>query len=103
MSGRIPGLQGLTSFFVFFFPSKLIMYWYGMPEQGTGRNLATCVWQTRAHALAANTGPNHLRAIRVAALSYETFQLERYTLRKTAGSRRLEVLPFDGGKCQRHG
>jgi len=78
------------------------MYWYGMPEQGTGRNLATCIWQTRAHAVAANTGPNHIRAIRLAALSYETFQLERYTLRKTAGSRRLEVVPFDGGKRQSH-
>ena len=76
------------------------MYWYGMPERGTGRNLATCIWQSRAHALAANTRPNHIRAIRVAAQSYANFQLERYTLRKTAGSRRLEVLPFDGDESK---
>jgi hypothetical protein len=71
-----------------------------MPEQGTGRNLATCIWQTRAHALAANTRPHHIHAARLAVSSYETFQLERYTLRKTAGSRRVEVLPFDGGKSK---
>jgi len=76
------------------------MYWYGIPEKATGHNLATCIWQTRAHALVANSRPNHIHAARLAVSSYETFQLERYTLRKTAGSRRLEVLPFDGSKSK---
>ncbi|TFY78482.1 hypothetical protein EWM64_g5532, partial [Hericium alpestre] len=31
----------------------LIMYWYGIPDAETGLNLATCIWQSRAHAIAA--------------------------------------------------
>jgi hypothetical protein len=73
----------------------LIMYWYGIPDPETGLNLATCVWQSRAHAIAANSRPDHIRAMRLAASSYERYDLERWTLCKTAGSRRLEVLPYN--------
>ncbi|KAH9048351.1 hypothetical protein EDB84DRAFT_265875 [Lactarius hengduanensis] len=72
----------------------LIMYWYGSPDPETGLNLATCVWQSRADAVAANSRPHHIRAMRQAALAYEMYELERWTLRKTAGSRYLEVLPY---------
>ena len=78
--------------FVFF---KLIMYWYGTPDSEMGLNLATCVWQSRSHAIAANSGPNHIRAMRLTASFYQRYDLERWTLRKRAGSRRLEVLPCD--------
>jgi hypothetical protein len=70
------------------------MYWYGVPDPETGLNLATCVWQSRTHALAAYSQPYHVQAMRVAAASYESYHLERWTLRKTVGSRRLEVLPY---------
>jgi hypothetical protein len=73
---------------------KLIMYWYGIPDPDTGINLATCVWQSRAHAIAAHSRPHHIQAMRLAASSYERYDLERWTLSKTAGSRRLEVLPY---------
>ena len=73
---------------------KLIMYWYGIPDPETGINLATCVWQSRAHAIAAHSRPHHIQAMRLAASSYERYDLERWTLSKTAGSRRLEVLPY---------
>jgi hypothetical protein len=69
------------------------MYWYGTPDPETGLNLATCVWQSRAHALAAHSRPRHIQAMRIAAASYESYDMERWTLRKTVGSRRLEVLP----------
>ncbi|KAH9083427.1 hypothetical protein EDB83DRAFT_2502485 [Lactarius deliciosus] len=65
----------------------LIMYWYGSPDPETGLNLATCVWQSRADAVAANSRPHHIRAMRQAASG-------RWTLRKIAGSRYLEVLPY---------
>ncbi len=74
---------------------KLIMYWYGIPDSETGVNLATCVWQSRADAIAANSRPNHIRAMRLAASSYETYDMQRWTLRKIPGSRRLEVLPYE--------
>lgn len=81
-----------TDAFVFF---KLILYWYGIPDAETGLNLATCVWQSRAHAIAANSGPDHIRAMRIAVSSYQHYSLERWTLRKTRGSRRLEVVPYE--------
>jgi hypothetical protein len=77
------------------------MYWYGTPDPETGLNLATCVWQSRAHALAAYGRPDHIRAMRVAAASYERYELDRWTLRKTVGSRRLEVLPYSEGTAGR--
>ena len=73
------------------------MYWYGTPDPGTGLNLATCVWESRASALAAISLPLHIRAMRQAAAAYEIYELERWTLRKTAGSRFLEVLPYVEG------
>lgn len=58
------------------------MYWYGVPHPITRDNLATCIWQSRAHAVAANSRPYHAKAARLAATSYEMYTLERYTLRK---------------------
>ena len=73
------------------------MYWYGTPDSETGLNLATCVWQSRASAVAAISRPHHIRAQRQAASAYEMYELERWTLRKTAGSRYLEVVPYVEG------
>jgi hypothetical protein len=78
------------------------MYWYGTPHPTTGVNLATCIWESRAHARAANGRPHHVKAMRLAAAAYEMYALEvrttrhweemqmlmmpqRYTLRKVAG------------------
>lgn len=68
------------------------MYWYGVPHPVTRDNLATCIWQSRAHAVAANSRPYHAKAARLAASSYEMYDLERYTLRK--GKCLLRSLPF---------
>jgi len=73
----------------------LIMYWYGTPHPETGLNLATCVWQSRAHAAAANSRPHHVRAMRLAAASYERYELERYRLCKVRGEHSLRVLPYE--------
>ncbi|KAI0254111.1 hypothetical protein BJV78DRAFT_1188676 [Lactifluus subvellereus] len=75
----------------------LILYWCGIPHPDTRRNLATCIWQSRALALASISRPQHIRAMRLAAASYEFYELERWTLRKRAGSTRLEILPYDSG------
>lgn len=73
------------------------MYWYGTPHPETGLNLATCVWESRAHAVAAHSRPHHLVAMRLAAASYERYELERYRLCKVAGESTLQVLPFGDG------
>ncbi|KAI8972214.1 hypothetical protein BD414DRAFT_540387 [Trametes punicea] len=75
----------------------LILYWYGTPHPTTGLNLATCIWQSRAHAAAANSRPHHIRAMRLAAASYERYELERHRLRKVKGESHLRVEPYDGG------
>ncbi|KAJ7725832.1 hypothetical protein DFH07DRAFT_758523 [Mycena maculata] len=76
----------------------LLLYWYGIPNQETGMNLATCIWQSRQHAIAANSCPNHIQAMRLAAQSYEVYDLERHVLRKVAGSTRVSIEPFTGGE-----
>ncbi|GJE94969.1 hypothetical protein PsYK624_111460 [Phanerochaete sordida] len=75
----------------------LILYWYGIPHPETGLNLATCIWQSRKHAIAANSQPHHISAMRLAAASYERYELRRYRLSKIPGERTLRVAPYDGG------
>ncbi|CAG7850537.1 SubName: Full=Uncharacterized protein {ECO:0000313/EMBL:CCA67560.1} [Serendipita indica DSM 11827] len=76
----------------------LIMYWYGVPDPKTGLNLATCVWQSRKFALAANSGPQHILAMRLAAASFAEYRLERYVLKKERGQTGLTVYPYNGGE-----
>ncbi|KAF7970710.1 hypothetical protein HWV62_8865 [Athelia sp. TMB] len=76
----------------------LIMYWYGIPNSETGMNLATCVWQSRRHAIAANSRPHHINAMKLAAASFEVYNLERHVLRKVKGQRGLTIEPFTGGE-----
>lgn len=105
----------------------LLGYWYGNATcNEKGANLATCIWMSRAHALAANTGPRHREAIALAKVScatsrrievtsrvarradsswfdelqtnYTTFALERYVLRKVTGVRHVTVHDWEGGE-----
>ena len=74
---------------------QLIMYWYGTPHPVTGMNLATCIWQSRQDAIAANSRPHHIRAMRLAAASYDHYTLRRFWLRKVKGERGVTIEPFD--------
>ncbi|KIP11615.1 hypothetical protein PHLGIDRAFT_457821 [Phlebiopsis gigantea 11061_1 CR5-6] len=75
----------------------LILYWRGISNPATGTNLTTCIWQSRAHAITANSGPHHIRALRQAVTSCEKFELHRYRLRKLSGERALRVEAYDRG------
>ncbi|WRT66158.1 uncharacterized protein IL334_003111 [Kwoniella shivajii] len=74
----------------------LVMYWYGVPDH-TGLNLATCIWQSRRHAIKAISGPKHMKAMKETEGAYETYQLERWVLSKKAGKRHLELKKWVGG------
>lgn len=74
------------------------MYWYGVPDPQTGLNLATCIWQSRQHAIAANSRPHHIRAMMLARDSYEIYTLERHVLRKTVGEANVSIEPYGGGE-----
>jgi hypothetical protein len=75
----------------------LVMYWYGVPDE-TGLNLATCIWQSRRHAIQAISGPKHVLAMRQAAGAYEVYDLERWVLHKEAGFRELSLRKWEGGE-----
>lgn len=75
----------------------LLLYWYGSPT-ALGSNLATCIWQSRKHAVLANSGPRHLEAIRLAREMYEIYSLERYVLRKVKGETGVSVVPWESGE-----
>ncbi|CED82057.1 hypothetical protein [Phaffia rhodozyma] len=72
----------------------LLMYWYGVPDIITGVNLATCIWESRAHARAANSRPEHIKAMRLAAQSYEMYTLERHVIWKISGEKRISIEPY---------
>jgi len=72
----------------------LILYWYGIPNPETGMNLATCIWQSREHALAAVSLPHHAKAMSLADDVYEVYSLERHVLRKVKGEEGLTVEAF---------
>lgn len=74
------------------------MYWYGIPHPETGMNMATCIWQSRRHAIAANSRPHHIRAMKLAAESYEIYTLERYRLSKCKGDRKVAVESYTSGE-----
>jgi hypothetical protein len=73
------------------------MYWYGVPDE-TGLNLATCIWQSRRHAIKAISGPKHLEAMKQAKGAYEVYDLERWVLRKEAGTREVTLRKWEGGE-----
>jgi hypothetical protein len=73
------------------------MYWYGIPNLETGMNLATCIWQSRKHAIAANSRPHHVQAMKLASASFEIYTLERHVLRKVKGQKGVTIEPFVDG------
>ena len=73
------------------------MYWYGVPAPETGLNLATCIWQSRQHAILANSRPNHVRAAKLAKAAYEMYELERWVVRKFKGERGIHLEPYKEG------
>lgn len=74
------------------------MYWYGVPDPVNGLNLATCIWQSRQHAIAANSRPHHIRAMKLAKDSYEVYTLERHILQKSAGRLDVVIKPYIEGE-----
>lgn len=69
----------------------LLMYWYGSPNEQTGHNLATCIWTNRQDAIRASALPLHARAAAHALKAYESFELNRYALRKVKGETQLQL------------
>ncbi|GAA5916128.1 hypothetical protein JCM8208_002216 [Rhodotorula glutinis] len=92
----------------------LILYWYGNPvpapsasttshgfdPDDVGRNLATCIWQSRADAIAAMRGEHHKEAARLASTTYEYYTLERYIVRKEPGELTVRIHPWHGREVE---
>ena len=74
------------------------MYWYGVPNAHSQANLATCIWQSRAAALAAIGGPEHVKAMRLAKGAYEYYVLERWVLGTKRGERGVRVRRWEVGE-----
>ena len=67
------------------------MYWYGVPDE-KGRNLATCIWETRKQAEQARHGSAHEFAMSLTRGAYVPPELERYRLIKKKGMTTVEVI-----------
>ncbi|KAL9933254.1 hypothetical protein V8E36_007972 [Tilletia maclaganii] len=69
----------------------LLMYWYGTPNVVTGENLATCVWTSRADAIAASRLPIHAEAAAHSLPAFRVYDLTRYAVRKFRGETKLHI------------
>lgn len=55
--------------------SGFLKYWFGAPD-GEGRNLATCIWRSKADARRGSGGLMHRKAAMAARPSYEWFGIQ---------------------------
>ncbi|KAF9513192.1 hypothetical protein BS47DRAFT_1296646 [Hydnum rufescens UP504] len=65
----------------------LIIYWYGKLNPCTWNNLATCIWQSPAHAIPVNAQLYHRWPTKFTKVRYKTYELQRWVLTKEKGSR----------------
>ena len=61
-------------------------------------NLSTCIWQSRKHAMAANSRPHHIKAMRLAAEVYDVYALERFVLRKVKGEEGVTIEAYTSSR-----
>ena len=57
------------------------------------RCLSMCVWEDRRRAQESAALPNHTAAIDISGATYESYILERYTLKKEDGA--VELVPLE--------
>ncbi|TIA84979.1 hypothetical protein E3P99_04102 [Wallemia hederae] len=70
---------------------NLLMYWFGSATDDTRECLATCIWSSQSWAQRTAKLPKHVQAAKLSREVYESFQLERYRLIKTLGTRKLRL------------
>jgi heme-degrading monooxygenase HmoA len=68
-----------------------IGYFAGVPA-ATGECLSFCLWEKPAHARSGASQPAHREAAQQGVSSYEYYRLERYQIRKAAGTVSFEAL-----------
>ncbi|TIB77548.1 hypothetical protein E3Q23_01317 [Wallemia mellicola] len=68
---------------------NLLMYWFGSASTETRECLATCIWSSRSWAQRTSKLPKHVQAAKLSKDVYESFELERYSLIKKLGTRKL--------------
>jgi hypothetical protein len=68
-------------------------YWFGNPD-AEGRNLATCVWRSRADAVRAGHGKAHRRASRATASMYSFWKIDRHKLVIADGVETWEIVDW---------
>jgi hypothetical protein len=68
----------------------LLRYYKGVTDR-LGRCLSLCVWQSRRHAQVANRRPEHRVAAGLAMGFYDSYDVERYVLRKRRGQVEPEI------------
>lgn len=62
---------------------------FGSASTETRECLATCIWSSRSWAQRTSKLPKHVQAAKLSMDVYESFELERYSLIKKLGTRKL--------------
>lgn len=58
----------------------LLKYWYGVPKEATGQNLATCLWRSRQDAKRGGNGKSHSTSVLRTKDWYAFWRVEQYEL-----------------------
>ena len=74
-----------------------ILFWDSAPHALTGVRTTVCIWRSRAHAIAAHSGPHHIRALRRVLKTHERYETRRFRLRTVRGESALRVESYDNG------
>lgn len=72
----------------------LLKYWFGTPDDGTGRNLATCFWRSKEEAKIGGGGKAHREGMRAVKGWFKEWHIEQYRLTISEGAEDLKIIPY---------
>lgn len=58
----------------------LLKYWFGVPDDENGQNLATCWWVSKNHAIIGGGGKAHRSGMKVVKSWFKHWKVEEYQL-----------------------
>lgn len=56
----------------------LLKYWFGVPDDEFGKNLATCLWRSKGDAKLGGGGQAHRKGVQIVKNWYQHWQVEEY-------------------------
>uniref|UniRef100_A0A060T244 ARAD1C22198p n=1 Tax=Blastobotrys adeninivorans TaxID=409370 RepID=A0A060T244_BLAAD len=72
----------------------LLKYWFGIPDDATGQNLATCLWVSKDHARKGGGGPAHRQGMRRVSKWFEHWHIEQHILTISNNAKEFRISKY---------